>query len=55
MEQRPADSVYALIGRAVVRFVLNRYRTQIRGAVVLGVASVAIAAYLATRDGPDEG
>ncbi len=47
-----ADSVYALIGRAVVGFIRYRYGRQIRLAgTVAAVSAVAIgAAYVATRD-----
>ncbi len=56
MEQRPADSIYALIGRFVVRFIVNRYRTQIVAAGAVGVLTVAIGAWLAlSRGDPDDG
>ncbi len=56
MERRPGDSIYALIGRAVVRFVLYRFRPQIRAAAAVAVIGVAIGAWLAlTHDDHDEG
>ena len=50
--------MYNLIGKAMVKFafryVRRRYRRQSRIAVgLLGVAAVAIAAYLATREVPE--
>ena len=46
------SAVYELIGRIVVEFVRRRYRQEIRtaAAVGVGVAAVAIGAYVATRD-----
>ncbi|MFN2612551.1 MAG: hypothetical protein ABR536_04175 [Solirubrobacterales bacterium] len=47
-----ADSVYALIGRAVIGFIRYRYGRQIRIAgTVAAISAVALgAAYVATRD-----
>jgi hypothetical protein len=46
------SQIYELIGRIVVEFVRRRYGQQIRtaGVVSVGVAAVAIGAYVATRD-----
>ena len=46
------SQIYELIGRIVVEFVRRRYRQEIRtaAAVSVGVAAVAIGAYVATRD-----
>lgn len=51
------SAIYELIGRAVVGFVRRRYGQEIRAAAIVGAAGavVAIAAYVATRDGADEG
>ena len=45
--------LYEIIGRMVVEFVRRRYRQEIRvsaAASVVGVAALAIGAYVATRD-----
>ena len=43
--------IYEAIGRLVVRYVVARYRTQIRAAVAVGIIGVAVGGYLAlTRD-----
>jgi hypothetical protein len=46
------SAIYELIGRIVVEFVRRRYRQEIRtaAAVSVGVAALAIGAYVATRD-----
>lgn len=47
------SALYEAIGRIVVEFVRRRYRQEIRvaaAASVVGVAALAVAAYVATRD-----
>jgi hypothetical protein len=48
-------AIYELIGRLVVRFVRVRYRRQIRIALGVGVAVVALGGYLAATRQPPEG
>jgi hypothetical protein len=48
-------SVYELIGRIVVRFVLARYGRQLRIAAGVGVALLATAGYLIATRQPPEG
>ena len=49
--------MYGLIGKASVklalRYVRRRYRREARIALGLGVAAVAVAAYLASREVPE--
>jgi len=51
------SAIYELIGRIVVEFVRRRYRQEIRtaAAVSVGVAVLAIGAYVATRDDDEPG
>ena len=44
------SSFYELIGRTVVGYVRRRYRTQIRAAALLAVASLVLGAWLVGRD-----
>jgi hypothetical protein len=48
------DKLYEEIGRTVVGYVRRRYATEIRAAAALGLATVAIGAYLAIREGDEE-
>jgi hypothetical protein len=50
------STFYELVGRFVIGFVRRRYGRQLRaaGAVGVGVAALAAAAYLAGRDDGDE-
>jgi hypothetical protein len=48
-------SLYEWIGRLVVRFVLVRYRRQIRIAAAAGIAALAAAGYAAITRQPPEG
>jgi hypothetical protein len=49
------STIYEAIGRAVVMFVRYRFRTQIRIALGVGVASILLGGYLATRREVKEG
>ena len=49
------SSFYEAVGRAVVRFVRARYRTQIRAGLAVGVAAVGLGAYLAMKRNVPEG
>jgi hypothetical protein len=49
------SSVYEAIGRAVVAFVRYRFKTQLRVAAGVGLASVALGAYLALSRDVKEG
>jgi hypothetical protein len=49
------SAVYEAIGRAVVRFALIRYRSQIRIALGIGIVSVLLGGYLAASRSVDEG
>jgi hypothetical protein len=55
-EETDMSTFYELVGRLVVGFVMRRYGTQIRvaGAVGVGLAAAALAAYVATRDGDED-
>jgi hypothetical protein len=46
------SAVYEAIGRFWVGLILRRYRNEIRAAAAVGIAVVAVGAYLATR--PDD-
>jgi hypothetical protein len=50
------STIYEGIGRLVVGFVWRRYRREIQaaGAVGLGVAALAVAAWLAGRDSDED-
>lgn len=50
------STFYELVGRLVVGFVMRRYGTQVRvaGAVGVGLAAAALAAYVATRDDDED-
>ena len=49
------SSIYEAIGRAVVAFVRYRFKTQLRVAAGVGLASVALGAYLALSRDVKEG
>ena len=49
------SSIYEAIGRAVVAFVRHRFKTQLRVAAGVGLASVALGAYLALSRDVKEG
>lgn len=49
------SSIYEAVGRAVVAFVRYRFRTQIRVAAGVGLASLALGAYLALSRDVKEG
>jgi hypothetical protein len=48
------NAIYEAIGRQVVAFVRRRYRTQLRAAALVGVAALALGAYLAARPGGED-
>ena len=50
------STFYELIGRAVIGFVRRRYRRELQAAGVVagGLAAVAAAAYIASRDDGEE-
>ena len=45
---------YEAVGRAAVGYVRRRYAPQIRAAAAVGLATVAIGVYLATREGGED-
>ncbi len=49
------SAIYEAVGRAVVLFVRHRFRTQLRVVAGVGLASVALGAYLALSRDPEEG
>ena len=49
------ESVYALIGRLVVRFVRVRYRKQLRIALGVGIGAALLGGYVAMTREPPEG
>ena len=49
------SAIYEAIGRAVVRFVRYRFRSQLRIAAGVGLASIALGAYLALSRDVEEG
>ena len=49
------SAVYEVIGRIVVRFVLIRYRRQIRIAAAVAIASLVIGGILAANRDVEEG
>ena len=49
------SSIYEAIGRAVVAFVRHRFKTQLRVAAGVGLASVALGTYLALSRDVKEG
>lgn len=49
------SSFYEVVGRAVIRFVRARYRAQIRATAAVGVAALALGAYLAMKRNVPEG
>jgi hypothetical protein len=48
-------AIYQLIGRLWLRYVVVRYRRQIRIALGIGVAGIVAGAYLAATRQPPEG
>jgi hypothetical protein len=44
------DEIYEQIGRWVVAYVRRRYRTQLRAAALLAIASLLLGAWLVGRD-----
>jgi hypothetical protein len=44
------SEIYEAIGRWVVAYVRRRYRRQLRALALLAVASIALGAWLASRD-----
>lgn len=49
------SAIYEAVGRAVIMFVRYRFRTQIRIALGVGVASLLLGAYLALNREVKEG
>ncbi len=49
------SAIYEAIGRAVVRFVRHRFQTQLRVVAGVGLASLAVGAYLALSRDVKEG
>ena len=49
------SAIYEAVGRAVVMFVRYRFRTQLRVAAGIGLASLALGAYLALSRDVKEG
>jgi hypothetical protein len=47
--------IYKVLGRIYLRWILVRYRRQIRIAVAAGIAAVAAAGYVAMTRQPPEG
>jgi hypothetical protein len=48
------SAIYEAIGRIVVVALFRRYRTQLRATALVGVAALALGAYLAARPGDEE-
>lgn len=49
------SAIYEAVGRTVILFVRRRFRTQLRVAAGVGLASVALGAYLALSRDVKEG
>ena len=49
------SAIYEAIGRAVILFIRYRFRTQLRIAAGVGLASLALGAYLALSRDVKEG
>ena len=49
------SAIYEAIGRSVVMFIRHRFRTQLRIAAGVGLASLALGAYLALSRDVKEG
>jgi hypothetical protein len=54
-EESEMSAFYEAIGRAVVWFVRTRYRSQLRAAAGVGLAALALGAYLALSRDVEEG